>query len=158
MFALLFVRVCVCVLDVCMDVCAGQLAICGAITVLTLLSNPSLLLLIVVLSALSFLTLQREEIRVGSVVLSGRNKLMALSGLCGVALFLFAGTTLFVLIGRLGTQSSGPLSSDGECVAHQHVCCCVYVCGMLPCVRWGRGVRDAGGIARDAARAAVGRG
>ena len=72
------------------------MAICSLVVLITILSQPSLILVGLFLAAMWAASMRVDEVRLpGQIVLAGRNKLVALSTLSGVVLFIFAGTTIF---------------------------------------------------------------
>lgn len=82
----------------------NYLAIAALILVLTILSQPSFLLTLIVLAAVWFFAMTRETIAVPFTPysLSGRPKLLTLYGLTAVMLFLFAGSAILTVVGICG--------------------------------------------------------
>jgi hypothetical protein len=82
----------------------NYLAIAAAVVLITVLTQPSLLVVALLLGLLWWGASRQEEIRLpGNAVLAGRNKLVALASITGVVLFVFAGTTLFFCVGLVAT-------------------------------------------------------
>lgn len=63
------------------------------------LSKPALVFVFGLVAALWWFVLRTDEVRVGQVVLKEQRKMMAAGALTSALLFLFAGTTLFMIIG-----------------------------------------------------------
>lgn len=85
---------------------SNYLMLVAVIVVITLLSQPSLLILGVLLGAFWAVLARRESIQIGAVTLEGRGKHLFLSGITGLVLFLFAGTTIFFLVGICASRQS----------------------------------------------------
>ena len=76
------------------------------VATLAIVSQPSLLLTLLLLAAVWLLALSREAIAVPGVrglVLVGKTKMWALYGVSGVVLVLFAGGTIVMVVGVVGT-------------------------------------------------------
>ena len=82
----------------------NYLCIAALILVLTILSQPSFLLTLLVLAAVWLFALTRDPLAVPFTPysLSGRSKLMALYGVTAVMLFIFAGSTILTVVGICG--------------------------------------------------------
>jgi hypothetical protein len=78
----------------------NYLALCAVVVLITILTQPSLIIVGAVLAALWVGATRVEEVRLpGQVVLAGRNKMVALLSVSGLVLFIFAGSTIFMLLG-----------------------------------------------------------
>jgi len=80
----------------------NYIALCGLITMIAILSQPSLLLTLIVLFGLWLYTMSVEAIKFGNFELRGRQKSMAYSAFAIVLLFLVNGSTIFTLVGLCG--------------------------------------------------------
>ena len=68
-------------------------------TVLTIITRPSLILIGALLGAMWHFGTRQETLVLGGVVLQGRPRVLAFASVTAVVLFLFAGTTIFALLG-----------------------------------------------------------
>lgn len=67
-----------------------------------ILSRPSLIIVFALVGAIWAFALRTPEVRVGSVVLKGQKKTAAALAVSGILIFLFAGSTIFMVIGFCG--------------------------------------------------------
>lgn len=84
----------------------NYLLICALVTVITLLSQPSLVFVGLLLAAMWLFASKRDNLQIGAVALQGRAKMIALTSVTGVVLFIFAGTTIFCLVGLCATSQT----------------------------------------------------
>lgn len=69
------------------------------VLLMSVLSSPITLLLIVGLGVMWSSVMSRESITIGSTTLTGRSKFIALSTVTGVLTFIFAGSLIFSVLG-----------------------------------------------------------
>lgn len=77
----------------------NYLIICGIILIVTILSRPSLIFLLFVLLLLWLYVSRLEELKIGAVTLKEKSKMAAFSMFSALTIFIFAGTTIFMLLG-----------------------------------------------------------
>ena len=78
----------------------NYLILCAMVTVVTILLKPSLIFIGALLGVFWFWASRQEFLQIGpSIQLQGRNKMIAMTSLTGAILFIFAGTTIFFLVG-----------------------------------------------------------
>jgi len=100
----------------------NYVALCLIVTVITVLMQPSLIIVGVVIAAMWYFASRQDEVRVSTVVLAGRNKLIALSSVTALLVFIFAGSSIFLVIGICATlvllhavlHTLPPLIGEGE--------------------------------------------
>ena len=82
----------------------NYLVIAALILVLTILSQPSILLVLLLLAAVWLFALTREVIVIPYTPysLAGRSKLMTMYAVTALVLFFFAGTTILTVVGACG--------------------------------------------------------
>ena len=81
------------------DLASNYLLVTLVIFTAAILTKPTLFFVFAVVGALWHYTLKTPEVRVGKVVLKDQQKLGAAGALSAAIIFLFAGTTLFMIIG-----------------------------------------------------------
>jgi len=77
----------------------NYMIICMIITLFSILSEPTILILIVILGFVWNYSMKQEVIHIGSTALSGRTKMITLATITGLLVFIFAGSVIFSIVG-----------------------------------------------------------